>query len=354
MSGDDSEARPNPFDPSRLRLTQRFGEGQDVRQVLVSVRKPHRQEFIRTHPDAEMSIEVALLELREDQQNYLVDPALQPYLPGEAVSKRLVTAITMRGVPFIWPIRLPDDHGRLDPWNTVALEAAELAKSKWTRLMANRPAGTYDVLEATATYPEPTWPDVSLQRLLELAFKNRFIDDLDHPILRQLRGEICEASFISAGTSLVPAYSDSRISGPHRHAPLFSELQEFGGMESNRFADAKKVEYGYPTPTKGIAEGIGVPALMRQVHGMTYGLCGLVGIPKLPSDNGPKRQGRNLHGLGHTGRSTPRADWRRRVKGRGQIHRSPRTFARAERGSQLACGAQPVWGLDRPGMRRAA
>ena len=40
---------PNPFDPARLRIGQRFSEGHDVRQVLISVqvRKPQRQEFVR-------------------------------------------------------------------------------------------------------------------------------------------------------------------------------------------------------------------------------------------------------------------------------------------------------------------
>ena len=56
--------------------------------------------------------------------------------------------------------------------------------------MANMPAGTYDVLEAAGQFPEPVWPEVSLQQLLEIAFKGRVIDTMDHPVLRRLRGEI--------------------------------------------------------------------------------------------------------------------------------------------------------------------
>lgn len=187
-----ADQKPNPFDPLKLRIGQRFGEGQDVRRVLVSVqvRKPHRQEFFRTHPDPNMALEVAILEFRQDRQSFVVSPELAPYLPGEAVAKLLTPTMTNHGALFLWPIKLPDEQGRLDEWNTVAFEAAERAKTKWVRLMANMAAGAYDLLEAAAQFPDPVWPEFTLQQLLELAFKGRVIDTMDHPVLRRLRGEI--------------------------------------------------------------------------------------------------------------------------------------------------------------------
>lgn len=190
---DDGEGRaPNPFDPKRLRIGQRASEGQDVRRILVSVlvRKPNRQEFIRTHPDPEMWMEAAILEFKQDRQSFIVSPELAPYLPGEAVAKLLVPAITNHGALFLWPIKLPDEQGRLDEWNSVAQEAAQRAQTRWLRVMANIGAGTYDVLEAAGNFPDPVWPEKSLQELLEIAFKARVIDDMDHPVLRRLRGEI--------------------------------------------------------------------------------------------------------------------------------------------------------------------
>jgi hypothetical protein len=188
---DEGDENGNVFDPRKLRISQRFGQGQDVRRILVSVpvRKPHRQEFFRTHPDPEMSIAVALLELREDRQTYLVSPELAPYLPGEAVIKLLVTTISSHGALFLWPIKLPDERGRLDEWNAVALEAAERAKSTYIRLIPNMKAGTYDVVEAANVFPDPIWPEATLEKLLEMGFKDRFIDSMDHPVLRRLRGE---------------------------------------------------------------------------------------------------------------------------------------------------------------------
>lgn len=190
-SVDEKSREYGTFDPRKLRISQRFNDNQDVRRILVSVpaRKPHRQEFFRTYPDPDMSVSVALLELREDRQTYLISPELAPYLPGEAVVKLLVTTITSHGALFLWPIKLPDERGRLDEWNAVALEASERAKSAWIRLVPNMGAGTYDVVEAANAFPDPVWPEATLEKLLAMAFKDRFIDSMDHPVLRRLRGE---------------------------------------------------------------------------------------------------------------------------------------------------------------------
>ena len=35
----------------------------------------------------------------------------------------------------------------------------------------------------------PKWPELSMEQILKIAFKNRHITDLNHPVLRNLRGE---------------------------------------------------------------------------------------------------------------------------------------------------------------------
>jgi hypothetical protein len=181
----------NPFDPARLRINQPLGEGPAVRKLITScpVRKPRKQEFIRVHPDPKMSMSAALLELQEDRQHYLVDPAIAPLLGGDVVLKILHLTVTHYRSLLVWPIKLPDEQGRLDSWNEVAHAAAEQAKESWVRLVPNMGASTYDVHEALGAFPDPEWPDWTLSQFLELAFKGRLIDDFDHPVLRRLRGE---------------------------------------------------------------------------------------------------------------------------------------------------------------------
>ena len=58
------------------------------------------------------------------------------------------------------------------------------------RVVANLSLGAYDVFEAGGQLGEPEWPTPTFGELLRVAFKDRFITTLDHPILRRLRGEV--------------------------------------------------------------------------------------------------------------------------------------------------------------------
>ena len=179
------------FDPSRLRLSQNFTESVGVKKALltVPVRKPGRQDFVRTHPDSTFRLETAVIELKEDRETYLIDPELWHELPGEIVPKVLFTTMNRQGVLSLWPIRLPREDGRHDEWNRSALEAAELAQNKWLRVAANMSLGAYEVYEAVSKLPEPEWPEVTFPEILKIAFRDRFITDLSHPVVRRLRGE---------------------------------------------------------------------------------------------------------------------------------------------------------------------
>jgi hypothetical protein len=46
----------------------------------------------------------------------------------------------------------------------------------------------YDTNVAAGDLPEPEWPELSFREILELSFKGRFIQDIDHPCIRALRG----------------------------------------------------------------------------------------------------------------------------------------------------------------------
>jgi hypothetical protein len=185
---------PDPFDPESLRLSSDFAAGVGVKQALlaVPVRKPAKSWFVRVHPDPAYRLQTAVIELKEDGETYLVAPRLWPDLAAESTfsPRALFTAINRQGVVFIWPVRLPGPDGRLDEWSRTALDAAEMAAKGWVRIAANMPLGAYDVFRATGQLPEPEWPDVPFRELLCIAFRDRFIQSLDHPVLRRLRGEV--------------------------------------------------------------------------------------------------------------------------------------------------------------------
>ena len=184
---------PDPFDPARLRLSTDLMAAAGVKKLLttVPVRKPSKEWFVRCHPDAAYRIETCVIELKEDSETYLVDPSLWAELAGEGTfsPRLLITTQNKQGVIFLWPVRLPRPDGRHDDWNKSALEAANHATKGWVRVQANMSLGAYEVFQATGNLGDAEWTVPPFSELLRIAFKDRFINSHDHPVLRRLRGE---------------------------------------------------------------------------------------------------------------------------------------------------------------------
>lgn len=183
----------DPFDPAALRLSQDFASAAGVKKILttVPVRKPNREWFVRTHPNPDYRLSTCVVELKEDQETYLVEQSLWSELAAESTfsPRMLVTSINRQGVLFLWPIRLPGADGRIDNWSRSAMEAAQLAATSWIRVQANMSLGAYEIFQAAGDWGDPTWPEMPFRDILKIAFRDKFIGDLDHPVLRRLRGE---------------------------------------------------------------------------------------------------------------------------------------------------------------------
>ena len=49
------------------------------------------------------------------------------------------------------------------------------------------PLGAYDVSVATVKLPDPEWPtDKTFNDILRIAFKDRLIDTVEHPVIQRL------------------------------------------------------------------------------------------------------------------------------------------------------------------------
>jgi hypothetical protein len=181
---------PDPFDLANLRLSQSFTEIAGVKKLLktVPVHKPNPQDFVRVHPSLEYRDNFPVIELKDEREEYIVTGSLLPDLIGEFTNKTLFTAINRQGVLFLWPVRLPDPEGKQMEWWRSMREAAELAMTQWIRTKANMSLGAYDMYAAESTLSEPVWPEVTFQELIRLAFRDRLITSLDHPVIKRLRG----------------------------------------------------------------------------------------------------------------------------------------------------------------------
>jgi hypothetical protein len=174
-------------------VSQDVVELANVKKVLtvIPVRRPNGNEYIRVHPGDDWQLSpVAIIEDSKDRGIWLVHPELHENVKREVsyyVTLRL--AVNRDGVPFLWMLKL-SRGGRPNSWNQSAMEAAEIAIDRWVRVQSDQDLGQYVTTEAQGILSDPKWPDLSFGEILNLAFKDRIIRDYDHPLLRQLRGEI--------------------------------------------------------------------------------------------------------------------------------------------------------------------
>ena len=177
------------IDLNTVRLSQDFSAMAKTEKLLVHVpvRKPAKHQFVRVHPDEDYRLEVGIIDIDGDD-TYLVHPSVVGAVPELVKPVRLHLYVTRHGAPALWPVKLPGEDGKTNPWFASAAEAAEVAMKKWIRLVPNREVGAYDVIVAESIPTDPKWPDKTMEELVSKAFQERFIEDEEHPLLRELLG----------------------------------------------------------------------------------------------------------------------------------------------------------------------
>jgi hypothetical protein len=165
--------------------------------TTVPVRKPRRTEFFRVRDGSDHTVDAPVI-VHEDgmeSSTYWLSPQVRPELNaelGEALRMvRLFTCMNKRGVMFFWPARLPTAAGNSGrAWHQSALLVAEEAKRLWVKMIGNRDLGAYEYVKALGDLGEPQWPEKTFRELIETAFRDRVIDTMEHPVVRDLRGAI--------------------------------------------------------------------------------------------------------------------------------------------------------------------
>ena len=186
-----SSAAPDPFDPSQFAANGSIQGTVGVVKEFVAcpVRKPHKQEFVRTHPSEAYRLAAHIVVLDEERETYLVTPDMAAQLPGETKLVTLCLTASRQGALFLWPIPAPSLEGRDNSWNASARIAASKAVDHWVRVISNQPQQMYDVFTAPASLGTPAWPDKSMRDILAIAFGESFvIRDAGHPVIRRLLG----------------------------------------------------------------------------------------------------------------------------------------------------------------------
>jgi hypothetical protein len=185
------DAGADPFDLESLRLQpEDLSQSQVKRtQLVVPVGKPNKLLFIRVHPDPAFRFDTRLIELKSSgSEFYLLDPSVAEELEGEPaiVYATLFLTLNHKGDFGIWPVRLTRPGDRANSWNASALQAALAAMQRWVRVLPNTDIQGYDLGECRRRRPDPVWPERSMREWLAVAFQDRRIRDMDHPVVREL------------------------------------------------------------------------------------------------------------------------------------------------------------------------
>ncbi len=180
------------IDLKKLTLPQNFQDMPGAKKLwtTISVRKPSKTEFFRVLDDDNYTAPMAIIELKEENETYLIHPELYPDLGEFIAPVQVCVAMTRMGAMMIWCPKLPQE--RRNSWHDTAMHALELARSKWICMRANMHAGCYEILEATGKLPEPEFPteDLTFTRMIEIAFRDFYVDNLDHPLVKRLSGQV--------------------------------------------------------------------------------------------------------------------------------------------------------------------
>ena len=180
------------LDVKSLRLPANYGATLGVKKLLtsVSVGKPEKSRFFRCHPSSEMTFMAMLLEQKEPHEYYVVMPDIAQAISELVRPVMLHAAIDRQNNVFLIPVPLPGDSGTRHPAHESLAQAVEYAKLHWIRIAYNKPTSGYDVYEAMGVIPEPEWSAHDIDSLVDIAFRGKVIDSLDHPVVQSFLGRI--------------------------------------------------------------------------------------------------------------------------------------------------------------------
>lgn len=160
---------------------------------IVEVQRPPKGQFFTVQPETDKPWQnrafYFLMEL-EGRDPLIVAPDIAKAKQDEEDTIRpvlLVRYVTMTGEEALWAVKLDRPDGRSNAWNVSALNILEIATSgKWVRIVSMRKHYRHQVSKKTFEQVPPKFTDRSFQELVNIAFKDRVVADLEHPIWEEL------------------------------------------------------------------------------------------------------------------------------------------------------------------------
>ena len=177
----------------RARADQSIDLGVTTEYTVIPIRNPKPDEFFRCMSDEDYSMDTYILSLKTENEWYLIDPDILPEIQLESQLRvmTLYVCVTMNSTPFVTCIPQPDKMGKINSWHASGHITMEEAKQCWVRRQADKANSGYIITKAMkAKLPDPKWPTMTLSEIIDMAFDKLYIDDINHPVVQRLRGEM--------------------------------------------------------------------------------------------------------------------------------------------------------------------
>jgi hypothetical protein len=177
----------------RAKADQSIDLGVTTEYTMIPIRNPKPDEFFRCMPDEDYSIDAHILSLKTENEWYMIDPDILPeiQLESQLRVRTVYVCVTMNSTPFVTCIPQHDEMGKINSWHQSGHITMEEAKQCWVRRQADKANGGYTITKAiNAMLPDPKWPTMTLNEIIGRAFDKFYIDDINHPVLQRLRGEM--------------------------------------------------------------------------------------------------------------------------------------------------------------------
>ena len=178
------------FDPERWKTPadNRLDPNAKIQSATFSkieVRKPPKDHFVHAHPDPKFNGVFPLYADSEAKryEPYLIAPglALPQQVQVNVVETRLAVAVTDSGRLFLWYVPQTGSE-----WHESADSTILLAMTEWVKVIPDGNGYRRESPQTTLQPPEfPTW---DFGEYLARAFKTRYIESVDHDVIKRLAG----------------------------------------------------------------------------------------------------------------------------------------------------------------------
>jgi hypothetical protein len=157
---------------------------------IVRARKPSPTKYVSIFPEKRYAWIVP--EDRESRRDpYLVAPAIGQTLMPLCRRAQLVAWVDPDSNYGIWPILQEGSTGEINEYSLSAMKKIDMAVTggKWYCFRVPKGQRGYGLWEADSDLGIPKWPPEGIEFLIKKAFEDRVILDVNHPLLKALRGK---------------------------------------------------------------------------------------------------------------------------------------------------------------------